>query len=602
MVTTPRLKPTVEQQAIIDAYQAGKHLVIEAGAGTGKTSTLRLLAAATPGRQGVYIAYNRAIATDAKRTFPPEVHAATAHSLAFRAVGRRYADRLFNTPRMPARETARLLGITRPLLVGPGRTLTPAKVARLVTDTITRFCYSADPELTVWHVPARLPGLDDPAALAALRGAVLPLAQRAWADLIRPNSRLKFTHDHYLKLWQLSNPVLEAEYVLLDEAQDANPVVADIVTRQTHAQRILVGDSCQAIYGWRGAIDALRTFPADTRLALSQSFRFGPAVATEANKFLGLLDAPLRLRGHDPIPSRLASLERPEAVLCRSNAEAITQVMAATDQGRKAALVGGGGDIRRLAEAAITLKAGRGTDHPELLAFRTWAEVQEYVEQDTAGRDLKVAVNLIDTHGPEALIATIDALESDERTADVIVSTAHKAKGREWDTVRIAGDFHDPTADPGQGRDGQDDHETGRRAELMLAYVAVTRARKVLDRGGLAWVDRLTAPTTTPTSAPAAPPANANGRNGRPGGRVEVVSRSLPPAAYTRARRWLLRDRPTGRWYVAIRDDRECVVFPADRRGEVTDWGQVAGHRGATHQQAIDELERVLAAAGGGGR
>jgi superfamily I DNA/RNA helicase len=54
--------------------------------------------------------------------------------------------------------------------------------------------------------------------------------------------------------------------------------------------------------------------------------------------------------------------------------------------------------------------------------------------------------------------------------------TAHKAKGREWETVRIAGDFRKDKVS---------------REEAMLAYVAVTRAKLVLDREGLAWVDSL---------------------------------------------------------------------------------------------------------------
>jgi superfamily I DNA/RNA helicase len=113
-VTAPR--PTGEQQAIIDASQSGADLVIEAGAGTGKTSTLRLVANTQPRRRGLYVAYNKAIATDAKRSFPTSVTCTTAHSLAFRAVGRRFAHRL-NGPRMPARQTANELGITRPLAI-----------------------------------------------------------------------------------------------------------------------------------------------------------------------------------------------------------------------------------------------------------------------------------------------------------------------------------------------------------------------------------------------------------------------------------------------------------------------------------------------------
>lgn len=96
------MTPTPEQQAIIDAYLKRQNLVIEAGAGTGKTSTLRLLASSAPDRRGIYVAYNRAIADDAKRSFPSNVTCATAHALAFRAVGRQFAHRL-RAPRMPAR-------------------------------------------------------------------------------------------------------------------------------------------------------------------------------------------------------------------------------------------------------------------------------------------------------------------------------------------------------------------------------------------------------------------------------------------------------------------------------------------------------------------
>jgi len=42
------LQPTPEQEAILDAVRQGDNLVIEAGAGTGKTSTLKLIAEANP--------------------------------------------------------------------------------------------------------------------------------------------------------------------------------------------------------------------------------------------------------------------------------------------------------------------------------------------------------------------------------------------------------------------------------------------------------------------------------------------------------------------------------------------------------------------------
>ena len=73
------------------------------------------------------------------------------------------------------------------------------------------------------------------------RQGIPPIADRAWQDLSSTGGRLGFGHDVYLKLWQLSRPKLACDFVLLDEAQDADPAVADVVARQHDAQRVLVG-------------------------------------------------------------------------------------------------------------------------------------------------------------------------------------------------------------------------------------------------------------------------------------------------------------------------------------------------------------------------
>lgn len=59
---------------------------------------------------------------------------------------------------------------------------------------------------------------------------------------------LGMTHAGYLKLFQLSRPCLGRTYdvIMLDEAQDSNPCIANIVLRETGCARILVGDSHQA--------------------------------------------------------------------------------------------------------------------------------------------------------------------------------------------------------------------------------------------------------------------------------------------------------------------------------------------------------------------
>lgn len=475
--------PTWEQMKVLDEGRTGSDMVIEAGAGTGKTSTLLMLANDNDHRRGVYLAYNAATAREARNRFPASVECKTAHAIAMRAVGHRYERRL-RMPRQPGREAAEILGIRGPHRVSADRVLAPWQVASIVIDTVGAFCTSADPEPAERHVPL-VRGMEDSAVHAVLGQIVVPFARRAWEDMRQPDDArggggsLRVTHDAYLKVWQLSGPVVEGDLLLYDEAQDADPAVADVVGRQDHMQRVYVGDRSQSLYQWRGAIDAMSTFKG-TVLTLSQSFRFGPAVAAEANVWLDLLDASLRLTGHDAILSTVGPLQgSPRAVLCRTNAQALSEAMTAVAGGARVALGRGQDDIKKLAESAISLKEGRGARHRDLIAFRTWGEVQLYVEEEAAGSDLKVFVELVDRYTPEVVLGVLESL-CPEEDADMVALTAHNAKGREWDTVRIAPDFREPDPDRPLAR-----------PELMLAYVAVTRAKRHLDPLGVEWVHDL---------------------------------------------------------------------------------------------------------------
>lgn len=60
----------------------------------------------------------------------------------------------------------------------------------------------------------------------------------------------------------------------------------------------------------------------------------------------------------------------------------------------------------------------------------SWAEVQEYVRHDEASADLASLLRLVGEHGADALIDAAKGLVADEKYADVVISTAHKAKAR----------------------------------------------------------------------------------------------------------------------------------------------------------------------------
>ncbi|OLL90012.1 putative DNA helicase [Pseudonocardia sp. Ae406_Ps2] len=493
---TPGKPLTGEQRAAVEAFTAGYDLTIQAGAGAGKTSTLRALAATTTAR-GLYLAFNKSIATEAGASFPPSVQAVTSHSLAYAALGHRYQARL-NAPRIPSTDLAPVLGIDTPLTFGERRVSTTGQCAA-AQKTVLNFCHSADDTISRHHVP-HLTGMPDRRAHRIFAGIVVDYARRIWNDLQHPDGTgdgdggtgvFPFSHDHYFKMWALTEPRLDCAFLLLDEAQDTNPALEKIFRDQRgHAQLVMVGDSAQAIYGWRGARDVMTDFDG-VGLTLSRSFRFGAAIADEANRWLPYTGQTLRLTGNPDLASTIGTLDEaggdvPDAVLCRTNGGAMGEVMALLAAGRRVALCGGGGPLRALALAARDLQAGRPTNHPELQLFTSWDAVGDYAEHDPAGHDLKPLVDIIDRRGVPAVLTTLEQLSA-EPDAEVVVSTAHKAKGREWPVVRIAGDFPPPPLQPDPDTPGEKIIELD-PDYARLAYVAVTRAQHHLDPGSLDWI------------------------------------------------------------------------------------------------------------------
>lgn len=485
------MQPTEEQLRAIELFKTGDSLAIEAGAGTGKTSTLVMLAeSAGANRRGQYVAFNKALVVDSGGKFPTSVACNTAHSLAFRAVGRNYSQRL-NSGRVPSYVIAQRMGIDAQVITdftGNEKRLAPGFVANHVMKAVTQFCRTADTELSVLHFPY-LDGLDAPDPQTGKRTwrtnnelaqRLLPFAVKAWADINLKYGTLPFTHDHYLKMWQLADPRIDADYVLFDESQDANPVIAAIIANQTQAQLVYVGDSQQEIYAWTGAVNALAQVEVANRTFLSQSFRFGQAIADEANTVLGKLEADLRLTGNPAISSSVGTVPLPRAILTRTNAAGITRLLALQSMGRKAHFLGGSADVLGFARAADELMETGHTNHPDLSLFDSWNAVQVYVNDvNEDGGDLRLMVKLVDEFGTTAIVEGLSQMPPEDR-ADITISTAHKSKGRQWPTVQIASDFKR------ERKEGQLTDPEQSKSELRLLYVALTRAQERLDMDALA--------------------------------------------------------------------------------------------------------------------
>src|SRR5690606_15892694 len=187
-------------------------------------------------------------------------------------------------------------------------------------------------------------------------------------------------------------------------------------------------------------------------------------------------------------------MEEPDVVLCRTNAGSMTYAMSYLMAGKRVAMVKGTKQILDIAYAARDLMAGRKAKSLELSAFENWAELVEFTKEPGGGH-LKALVRLIDVYGISKLIDACNKMTSYRDPHDVAVTTCHSIKGLEWDNVQIGDDFFEP--EPFENPLTQE-MELGPidKHEALIHYVAVTRAKKHLDRGGLKWIDNCSDPVT----------------------------------------------------------------------------------------------------------
>lgn len=447
------MKLTSEQKKAVLTYKRGKNVRIIAYAGAGKTSTLTAMAKAD-NRRGLYIAFNKRIAEEAQSKFPYAVKCSTAHSLAFRHMRDHYPiESMTTSPRLstcPIDEVRH----SRP------------EHKELVAQTLRRFLHSANDAPAAHHVPdLERMGFEN---AVSLEGHVLDLTDSVWRSM--QDGGMTLGHDGYLKLWAMKKPQLRTDVLMIDEAQDLNPVLIGVARSQS-CQVISVGDSHQQIYEWRGARDALNILTGVKR-RLTQSFRFGEEIAAAANTILERLGEDHPLIGAGPVGT-VEHFEKDEpqlhtdAILCRSNGGVIRNLIDALDGGRSVYVPGGVQELIRLVTDAESLHCDRKPTSGELMAFDNWPEVREFSDS-TEGSHLKVFVNLVEKYGTGSLLNVLRRVQREPYEGSLTISTTHKGKGLEWSSVKVDEDFFLPG------------DKAPTPAALRLLYVAMTRAKRDL--------------------------------------------------------------------------------------------------------------------------
>ncbi|XP_064633360.1 F-box DNA helicase 1-like [Lineus longissimus] len=480
------IRMTHEQLRIVNHnVLPGQIIKIVAFAGTGKTTTLVRYTQLRPSLRFLLVVFNKAVQIHAKTQFPANVECRTSHSLAFRAFGRKYqAAKKLNTYALKVFSVAMNL----PKREEGGNSFIRGKFA---LDTLQTFMASADDFVTSAHAPHEK--MDEKV------GCKIPLthaekmnyakdAEYLWKKMVDLDDKtIRMTHDGYLKLYQLSKPKLyEYDCILVDEAQDLTPAVADIFLSQTQA-KILVGDPRQQIYSFRGAVNAMVQVEATKIFYLTQSFRFGPEIAYVANCCMDTLHGEKqRTLVGNGIPGGVKGDTVGQiAIIARTNfhlfGEAVKRCCHCPEP-IKAAFIGGtdnfGFDmILDIHTLLLPLDQRREIKNNFIQRFASFFELEKYAEKTLDSELLgKIKIAKCYQSNLPTLIQKIKTrCIRDPDLADYIFTTAHKAKGLEFSTVQLTDDYVGLPHGSIMSQIMSVSQDEGN-----LLYVAVTRAKKRL--------------------------------------------------------------------------------------------------------------------------
>jgi len=478
----------------IDIINSKGDIVINAVAGSGKTTTLVEYAKARPSDNILYLAFNRSVKNDAQYKFNRNgvnnVDVKTAHGLAHRLIIATYGY-VLEPKGYKLHELKELLDVR-------GRGAAPYAFVSHLNRAFSMFCNSGtntlEEQVEIYK--------------AELRGQARSFVRDVYTELLEGLQMLwnkmdsretPVTHDFYLKKFQLENPNLGYDIILFDEGQDASGVMLDVFFKQNGTTKVIVGDAHQQIYAWRWAINSLSSVDFNS-LDLTTSFRFNDDIANLASEILALK---MKYSDNvDPVIINGAGNSNglgTYAVLARSNITLLSKIVDYAINSQKIHnfyLEGGVQSYTYTQDGAsiydvLNLMNGkRGWIRDGLIkSMKDMEELKEYIEE-SGDYELKMVHKMVMQYKNEIprimkRIKELTVPDDIKESADMIFSTVHKCKGMEYDEVELCNDFvteydidkaiHVSEEEPKYSLD------TGQMSEeLNILYVACTRTKNLL--------------------------------------------------------------------------------------------------------------------------
>jgi len=268
------MKPTQEQQNIINTIKKDscKLLAIEALAGTGKTSVLKMIVNELKPKKGLYLSFNKSVAVEAQQSFPSTILCSTIHSFAYK-----YTVKNMNSSIM----FFGYKNITEPISF-------ESKI--LLIEAIDEFLLSKYTKIDNFIN-------DNKDKFAAInRGIHFVTAENIFEKYIKQivSGSNGITHNGYLKLFHMmldsgEMKIPEFDFIAIDECQDVSAATFEVFKLLKSNKKIIVGDRNQSLYSFTHCINGFEDkYIIDNaeKCPITKTYRCSPEIAEKVELFM----------------------------------------------------------------------------------------------------------------------------------------------------------------------------------------------------------------------------------------------------------------------------------------------------------------------------
>lgn len=510
-------KSEQEQEKAFNLATSCPLTVIDAPPGCGKSYLARLLANhyAAQGITSLITAFNVKICADMCAAFSidPEKMGTDSSGmisvLNFDKITSRSADAKgrklsgifwkLGSPKRDTRFLAESLGLTD--TTRQGVTLSKERLAGLVERGYVRYCQSGADVPEWFHVERIFDDENDKDTdreirtylvdfVNALKVRIDKAASNAGKSDQYPMVGITTKYATMLRYWASLGYPVDADIILIDEAQDLDQTFMRAIGEWVRQGKrvILVGDPFQELYEWRGAKNAMDYALNELSAAhasLSVSRRFPAAIGTLASAIIKPV-----ANSDSWVIGSVADIDDDgapaDAHLFYLNASAIERALTLPVCEIPMQLAT---ELRDMVTDIWELYNDRRAQGP--LSMYNIGKLYKAMQDDPRMSDVKRIMMLLDpsqtgTIEKDRVTAILDMVErckvKNFTGRAPAVTTIHRTKGAEWNIVEV--ELPQPPTKPKNGKPAR---KRPTRTERMIAYVGVTRAKRIVRPIGVSF-------------------------------------------------------------------------------------------------------------------